>query len=420
VQRGGYDDVLPYFRKAEDNQKFSGPEHGTNGPLKVSDQAFTHPLTHAWLRACQEAGIPYNSDFNSGAREGCGLYQVTNRAGRRSSVVNCYLRPVLRRQNLKLLTRSQVSRLLISDGRATGIEISLGGETRVVRARREVLLAAGAIGTPYLLLKSGVGPADELRQRGVQVVKDLPGVGKNLQDHLDVFLIYEVVRNYSYDKYKKLHMQALAGLEFALFRSGPITSNVAEGGAFWWIDRREETPDVQFHFLAGSGVEAGIAAVPGGSGCTLNAYLTRPKSRGSVTLSVDGAGSPPVIDPNYLSHEEDLAKTVESVRLGREMMKQPALSGLVRREHFPGPKVMDQRELEQFVRDQARTGYHPAGTCKMGNGNDCVVDTQLRVRGIDGLRVIDNSIMPSIISANTNATAIMVGERAADFVRGNR
>jgi choline dehydrogenase len=358
----GYDDVLPYFRKAEDNQKFSGPEHGTNGPLKVSDQAFTHPLTHAWLRACQEAGIPYNSDFNSGAREGCGLYQVTNRAGRRSSVVNCYLRPVLRRQNLKLLTRSQVSRLLISDGRATGIEISLGGETRVVRARREVLLAAGAIGTPYLLLKSGVGPADEL----------------------------------------------------------PITSNVAEGGAFWWIDRREETPDVQFHFLAGSGVEAGIAAVPGGSGCTLNAYLTRPKSRGSVTLSVDGAGSPPVIDPNYLSHEEDLAKTVESVRLGREMMKQPALSGLVRREHFPGPKVMDQRELEQFVRDQARTGYHPAGTCKMGNGNDCVVDTQLRVRGIDGLRVIDNSIMPSIISANTNATAIMVGERAADFVRGNR
>jgi choline dehydrogenase-like flavoprotein len=251
-------------------------------------------------------------------------------------------------------------------------------------------------------------------------VADIPEVGRNLQDHLDVFLIYELTGPHSYDKYKKLHWQLWAGLQFALFRSGPVTSNVVEGGAFWWVNPSDPEPDVQFHFLAGAGVEAGIADVPGGNGCTLNAYLTRPRSRGTVSVAGNDPRQFPKIDPNYLSDPDDLAKTVDSVRLGRKLMGGESLAPYLKQEHFPGVNVDSQAELEAFVRAQARTGYHPVGTCRMESDGQAVVDTHLRVRGVDGLRIADNSIMPKIVSGNTNATAIMIGERAADFIRGNK
>lgn len=414
----GYSDVLPVFIAAEDNDRLAGPLHGTDGPLKVSDQAHTHPLTRAWLKACQQVGMPFCGDFNSGDPAGCGLYQVTNRSGRRSSTANAYLHPVENRANLKVLTEAHVTRILFEGRRASGIELRRGGTLSMISAREEVIVTSGAIGTPYLLQKSGIGPAAWLKDGGVDVLQNAPEVGANLQDHLDVFLIHELSGPHSYDKFKKLHWQAWAGLQFAAFRTGPVTSNVVEGGAFWWVDPADPHPDVQFHFLAGAGVEAGIPEVPSGNGCTLNAYLVRPKSRGTVRLSTIGSDGP-VIDPNYFSEPEDLKKTVDAVRLGRKIMDQSAIAGYLSREHFPGPATASDAELEAFVRAQARTGYHPAGTCRMGNDDRAVVDTDLKVRGVDGLRIADNSIMPRLVSANTNATAIMIAERAARFIRGN-
>jgi len=322
----GYDDVLPYFKKAEDNSRLAGNLHGVDGPLKVSDQAYTHPLTDAWLKACQQAGLPYNADFND-QRAGCGLYQVTNREGRRSSTAHCYLDPARKRQNLTVLTGSQVLRVVFDGHRACGVELAGDdGSVRTLRARGEVILCAGAIGTPQLLLHSGIGDVRALAGYGIKALHDSPEVGANLQDHLDVFLIYELTGAHSYDKYKRLPWQLRAGLEFTLFRSGPVTSNVVEGGAFWWVDRSDPEPDVQFHFLAGAGVEAGIADVPGGNGCTLNAYLTRPRSRGRVSLASADPRDPPLIDPDYLSDPDDLAKTVDAVRLGRRLMAGTSLA----------------------------------------------------------------------------------------------
>ena len=232
-------------------------------------------------------------------------------------------------------------------------------------------------------------------------------------------MIYELAGPHSYDKYKKLKWKIMAGLQFALFRTGPITSNAFEGGAFWWVDRTDDTPDLQFHFLVGTRVKDGIADVPSGYGCTLTAYLVRPKSRGIVSLRSSDPFASPAIDPNYFSDADDLEKTVAGVRLGRHIMSQEALSGVIKSEHFPGESVRTKDDLESFVRRHASTGYHPAGTCRMGSDQGSVVDTQLRVRGVDGLRIADNSIMPRLVSGNTNATAIMIGERAARFIKGN-
>ncbi|PZQ99327.1 MAG: alanine-phosphoribitol ligase [Cereibacter sphaeroides] len=417
----GYEDVLPFFIKSEDNLSLTTQAHGQGGPLKVSPQAHTDPLTLAWIEACKQVGMNANADFNSGDPAGCGLYQVTNRAGRRSSAAVAYLRPNMSRPNLKVLTKHRALRLDFDGRRAVGVTVEAGGQPQIFRARREVVLSSGAIGTPHLLMRSGIGSAADLRRHGVGVVNDLPGVGRNLQDHLDVFMISAVRGNLGYDRYKKLPWQIAAALQFAFTGKGPITSNVVEGGAFWWVDRNDPDPDVQFHFLAGSGVEAGISSIAdGGSGCTLNAYLVRPLSRGTVSLRDARPDSPPVIDPNYLSHPDDLRKTVDAVRLSRQIMQQPALAPYIDHEHFPGSGCATDAQLEDFVRREARTGYHPVGTCRMGHGPDAVVDTELRVKGIDGLRIVDNSIMPRLVSANTNATAIMIGEKAAQMIGGNR
>jgi choline dehydrogenase-like flavoprotein len=414
-----YADVLPYFRRAEDNDRLVDRYHGSGGPLGVSDQVSPHYLTRAFVRAAQEAGLPYNPDFNGERQEGCGIYQVTQRGARRCSAAAGYLKPALGRSNLSVLTDCHATRILIEHGRAVGVEYRQGGELKTVRAEREVGVASGAVGSPKLLLLSGIGPADELAALGVAPVHDLPGVGRNLQDHIDVYVICELAGPHSYDKHRSGHRMLLAGLQYTLFGNGPVTSNLAEGGAFGWADRSQPSPDIQFHFLPGAGLEAGVPPLDG-YGCTLNSCHLRPKSRGSVTLTSADPLAAPRIDPNYWAEPYDLEMSLRGFALTREIMSQPAMRKFVKREHLPGPDARTREQLEAYARRFGKTDYHPVGTCKMGTDALAVVDPELRVRGLERLRVIDSSIMPRLVSSNTNAASIMIGEKGSDLLKGNR
>ncbi len=416
----GYKDVLPFFKYAEDNTKFSNDVHGVGGPLGVSDQLHTSQLTMAWLQACQEAGLPFNPDFNSGTQAGCGLYQVTVKNGKRCSAATAYLKPARQRANLSVRTGQRVLRIIVEAGRAMGVEYVEKGRTKTLRAEREVIICSGAIGSPRLLLLSGIGPAAHLREVEIPVVHDLPGVGQNLQDHVDMFLTHELTGPYSYDKYKKLRWQAAAALQYALFGNGPITSNVCEGGAFWWGDKSDPLPDLQFHFLPGAGIEIGLDTVPSGNGSTLNICHTRPRSRGTVALRSANPDIPPVVAPNYLSDPHDLGVFVEGVKLGEEIMRQKSLQKYVDRIFLPREPLKTRQDYENFIWANAQGALHPSGACRMGSDEMAVVDTSLRVHGLDGLRIADTSIMPKLISGNTNAPAIMIGERAAYFIKGNK
>ena len=412
-------DVQPYFVKSEDNDTLSGGWHGIGGPLGVSTMN-AHPLTRAFVQACQQLGMPYNPDFNGPLQAGAGAYQTTTRQAKRCSAATGYLGPALSRQNLTVRTGVMISRVVIEKGRAIGVEIVENGRTVLLRAEREVLVTSGAIGSPKLMLMSGIGPADHLRSVGVPVMHDLPGVGQNFHDHYGIDIVFELSGPYSLDKYNKLHWMALAGLEYALFKKGPVASTIVEGGAFWFADKAAPTPDLQFHFLIGAGVEAGVPKIPSGSGVTLNSYTLRPKARGSVTLRSADPREMPVIDPNFLGDPYDLRTSTEGVRQSREIMRQSAFSKYVRKEHFPDERVKTQAELEAYARQYGRTSYHPVGTCKMGVDDMAVVDPSLRVRGIEGLRICDSSIMPQLVSSNTNAPSIMIGEKARDLILGNR
>jgi choline dehydrogenase len=416
-----YQEVLPYFRRAEDNERLSNGYHGNGGPLGVSDQLSPHPLTKVFVRAAQQAGLPYNPDFNGERQEGCGLYQVTQRGARRCSAAVGHLRPVMHRPNLTVRTQYHATRILIEHGRAVGVEYLESGskEPKQLRAAQEVIVAAGAIGSPRLLLLSGIGRADELKAAGVEVLHDLPGVGRNLQDHIDVYVINELAGPYSYDKHTRPHMKLWAGLQYKLFGCGPVTSNLAEGGGFWYADRDERSPDIQFHFLPGAGIEAGVPPLDG-YGCTLNSCHLRPRSRGRVLLRSNDPLAAPLIDPNYWAEPYDLEMSLRGFELTREIMAQPAFRNYVKREHLPGTQAKTRQDLEAYARRFGKTDYHPVGTCKMGQGELAVVDPQLRVRSIERLRVIDSSIMPRLISSNTNAASIMIGEKGADLLKGNR
>lgn len=414
-----YKDVLPYFRKSEDNERYSNDVHGSGGPLGVSDQRHTHYLTKAWARAAQEMGINFNPDFNSGSQAGVGFYQLTTRNGRRCSSARAFLYPAKDRRNLTIKTNSRALRILTAGNRATGVEYLHKGEKIVAHATQEVVVSSGAIGSPHLLMLSGIGPADHLRETGVKVVHDLPGVGQNLQDHFDMFLIYELNGPHSYDKYKKMHWQAWAGLQYALFRNGPAAANVCEGGLFWY-GSKDPLPDLQYHFLPGAGVEEGADSVPSGNGCTTNVYQTRPRSRGTVRLKNADPLAHPAVDPNYLAEEYDVECLAEGVRIGQEILRQNSMSQYVSRAHRPGGILASKSERMQFVRDTGQGALHPSGACRMGSDDLAVVDPMLRVHGMDGLRVADTSIMPRLVSGNTNAPAMMIGERCSDFIKGNR
>jgi choline dehydrogenase-like flavoprotein len=270
------------------------------------------------------------------------------------------------------------------------------------------------------MMLSGVGPADHLRALGIPVVADVPAVGANLHDHYGIDIVYELSGPYSLDKYNKPHWMALAGLEYLMFRKGPVASNIVEGGAFWYADRSAPTPDLQFHFLVGAGVEAGVPKIASGSGVTLNSYTVRPKARGSVTLRSADPRDPPVVDPNFLGDPDDVRTSTEGVRISREILNQSAMARYVRKEHFPGDAVRTEADLEAYARQYGRTSYHPVGTCRMGGDAASVVDPQLRVRGLEGIRICDSSVMPRLVSSNTNAPSIMIGEKASDLILGNR
>lgn len=416
----GFENIRKYFLRSEGNAILSGAWHGTEGPLGVSNLPGPQPMTRAFVRSCQELGIPYNPDFNGPVQEGTGAYQTTTRNGRRCSAAVGYLRPALSRPNLTVCTGAQVLRIVFEGSRAVGVEYVAGGAPVVARAESEVIVTSGAIGSPKLLLLSGVGPAADLGALGIPVRYDLPGVGRNLTDHFGIDIVAELNGHDSLDKYNKPHWALWAGIEYALFKTGPVASNVVEGGAFWYSDRRLTVPDLQFHFLAGAGAEAGVPGVSkGASGITLNSYTLRPKSRGSVTLRSADPADKPIVDPNFLADPDDLRVSVEGVKLSREMFSQPSLRKHIRAIRFPDDTVRSQADYEAYARQYGRTSYHPVGTCRMGVDGMAVVDPQLRLRGLDGLRVCDSSVMPSLIGSNTNAPTIMIGERAADLIRGN-
>ncbi|SHO66552.1 Choline dehydrogenase [Pseudoxanthobacter soli DSM 19599] len=418
----GYKDVLPYFRRAESNEKFSGTYHGTDGPLSVVDQRHPHKLSKAFVQACQDYGIPYNPDFNGASQLGTGLYQTTNRDGRRCSAAVAYLRPASRRPNLTIRTGVHVSRIVIERGRAVGVEIGSDGRLVTERASREVVVTSGAIGSPKLLMLSGIGPSAHLASHGIQTQVDLPGVGQNLHDHLDVFMMYNVKNVDSYDAYKKARRKIMPGLQYALFRNGPVAGTIVEGGAFCATSKDLPAPDLQYHFLPGTGVEEvnDTAETVTGNGCTLNGYFMHPRARGAVTLKSADPRVPPSIDPNFLGDPYDVERTIDCVKVGQEIMSQPSMAKFIVNEFMPGTRVRSRADYEALVRKIGRSGYHPVGTCKMGQDEMAVVDPQLRVHGVDGLRVADSSIMPRLVSGNTNAPSIMIGERASDFIRGNR
>jgi choline dehydrogenase-like flavoprotein len=412
-------EVLPYFRRFEDNERFSNAWHGTGGPIAVSDPISAHPMSKVFVRAAQEAGLPYNPDFNGERQEGCGLYQVTQRRGRRSSAAIEYLRPALRRPNLTVRTGAAATRIVVERGRATGVEyVERNGTARqTARAQTEVLVTAGAIGSPKLLLLSGIGPPDEVQALGIEPVHDLPGVGRNLQDHIDVYVISELSGAHSYNKHTQLHRQLWAGVQYYAFGCGPVTSNLAEAGGFWYADSGARSPDIQFHFLPGSGLEAGVTKLCE-HGCTLNSAFLRPRSRGTVRLASADPFAHPLIDPDYFAEDYDRRMSIAGLRLAREIMAQPAFRSYLRAERLPGPEVQSDAEVLAYARQHGKTDYHPVGTCKMGVDEMAVVDPELRVRGLAGLRVCDSSVMPRLVSSNTNAPTLMIGERAADLVRG--
>ena len=415
-------ELQPYFVKSEGNTRLGGKDHGIDGPLAVSDIP-PNIVSQAYVQGCMEIGMPYNADFNSGKQEGTGFYQTTTKNGRRCSAAVGYLRPVMQRKNLTVKTGVFVQRIVLSKGRAQGVEVIEGGQLQRFDATKEVILTAGAVGSPKLLMLSGIGPAKHLREVGGSVVHDLPGVGQNLHDHFSTDVTWVLNGPHSYDKYKKLHWKLAAGIQYYAFGSGPVASNIVEAGAFWWGNRRQEkTPDLQFHFLAGAGVEKGVGDVPGGNGATCNSYFTRPRSRGAVTLRSSNPEDAPIVDPNSFAEPYDLERHIEALKITQEVGRTRAMRRFVSAEHFPGPVCKSKQDYIEMSRASARSSYHPVGTCKMGSSRDemAVVDPQCRLHGIDGLRVCDSSIMPRVVSSNTNAPTIAMAEKAADLIRGNR
>ena len=414
----GYRDVLPYFKRSEDNQRLVNAYHSYGGPLGVSAPVNPPPICDAYIRAAQEAGVPYNGDFNGAVQAGAGFYQLTTRHARRSSTASAFLKPALGRPNLTVKTGAQVLRIVVEKGRAIGVEVSeQGGAASQLRAAREVVVSSGAIGSPKLLLQSGIGSADHLRAVGIPVAHDLPGVGENLQDHLDLFVICECTGEHTYDNYAKPHRALWAGIQYVLFKTGPVSSSLFETGGFWFADQGARSPDIQFHLGLGSGIEAGVAKLKN-TGVTLNSAFLHPRSRGTVRLASADPSAAPLIDPNYWDDPYDREMSLKGLELAREIMRQKALKPFVQEEILPGGNVTRQEDLVQFAWKNAKTDHHPVGTCKVGTDQMAVVAPDLKVHGLEGLRVCDSSIMPTVVSSNTNGPSIMIGERAADLIRG--
>lgn len=411
-----WNDVLPYFIRSEHNTRGASELHGGDGPLHVADLRHVNPLSNAFVEAGTQLGFARNDDFNGAVQAGFGLYQVAQKDGARCSSVVAYLRPALHRPNLEVRTGVLATRVLLEGRRATGVEFAVGRRLERVHAAREVLLCGGAINSPQLLMLSGIGPADHLRTHGIGVVHDAPGVGANLQDHLDLCTLHASRERVTYDRASDLR---IAFDYFVRGRRGPGTSNIAEAGAFVRSALAPDArPDIQLHFVPAQLDDHGRHRLPG-DGYTVHACFLRPRSRGHIALASSDAARKPRIHANYLTDAEgfDLRMMVECARLSRSLLLQPAFQRWRAGPVLPPRDDLDDAALVAFIRAKAESVYHPVGTCRMGHGPDAVVDAELRTHGIDGLRVVDASVMPRLIGGNTNAPTIMIAERAADAIR---
>ncbi len=413
-----WDDVLPYFRRSE-GRIGAGDDalHGRDGPLAVTDLADRHPLCESYIQAAQEVGIPRNDDFNGATQEGVGYYHVNARNGRRSSAATAFLRPAMQRANLRVITGALASRIVLEQRRATGIAFRHAGMEHVATARREVILCGGAINSPHLLMLSGIGPGAHLQESGIVVQHELPGVGRNLQDHFQTRITYRcrypvTVNDIMMSPWRKLR----AGLQYVATRTGPLTISAGQVGIFARTRPELATPDVQFLLILFSADRPG-EGLNKFSGFLQNCCQLRPESRGEIRLRSPDPAAHPAIFANYLATETDRRTLVAGLQLARRIAARPAMQHWIAAEHLPGDEAIGDEALLEHARRYGGSIFHPSGTCRMGSDPMAVVDAQLRVRGIAGLRVADASIMPTVVSGNTNAACIMIGEKAADLVR---
>lgn len=414
-----YHDVLPWFRKAEDFYRGADAYHGAGGPLRVEALRHTDPLSDLFVAAAAEAGYPQRDDFNREQRTGLGYYHVTQKNGRRWSTAQAYLKPAMNRPNLTVYTATSAEKVLFHSGRAVGVQVRAKRRSRRILASREVLLCGGAINSPHLLMLSGIGPADMLADKGVHVQVDLPGVGYNLQDHLDAIVQYRAKGRHGYGvALSALPKYASAAWRYMFGRRGAFSSNIAEAGGFACsAHAKDGLPDLQFHFLPAILADHGRRMVHG-YGFGVHVCALYPKSRGRLLLQSSHPDDHPLIDPDYLSHPEDLAVLKDGVRQAQKIVATRVFDELRGRAESPVSLESSDEDIEQFIRDYAESIYHPVGTCKMGRTEDemAVVDSQCRVRGVSGLRVVDASVMPSLVGGNTNAPTVMIAERVADFI----
>jgi len=414
-----WDSVLPYFRKAEDNERGDSEFHGGGGPLRVSNQPYEWEIGKLLLEACIQAGIKPNPDFNGAQQEGCGYYQTTTKDRRRWSTAAAYLRPARKRPNLIVQTHAHATRVLIENGRAVGVEYRSPQGLRTARASGEVIVSGGAYGSPQLLLLSGIGPAQHLQDMGVKVLHDLPGVGSNLHDHFNTYCTWRISRSISLNElHHSIPRQVVAGLQYALYRGGPMSGNGLYVGALVRSDESLERPDLQLNISAWSTIDRtrdGIISHPF-PGFAISPVHLRPEGRGTVRLKSPDPLAAPEIRFNFLRSDYDMQVLIKGMRIARQIARQHVLQQLVMAETSPGSAVMTDEQLADDVRKRGVSNLHPVGSCGMGHGPGSVVDPRLRVHGIGGLRVVDASIMPSIIAGNTNAPTIMIAEKASDMI----
>ncbi|MEH6473135.1 MAG: choline dehydrogenase [Halopseudomonas sp.] len=415
-----YNDVLPYFKKSENNERGGNAFHGAGGPLSVSNIRVKRKICELFIDAAEQTGIPRNDDFNGADQEGVGYFQLTiNQNGTRCSTAVGFLKPIRDRENLDVVTKALVHRVNFTGKRASSITYSVGGEEQTVSCQREIILSAGSIGSPHILMLSGVGDKEALAKHGVESVHHLPGVGKNLQDHLQIRSIYKVNKPVTLnDELRNPLRKAMMGAEYALFRTGPLTMAASQVAIFTKTDKSMDRPDIQYH-LQPLSADKPADGTHKFSAFTASVCQLRPTSTGHIELKSSDPAQYPAIHPNYLATEEDQKVAIESIKVTRRIVDAPALKPLIQEEHEPGVQYQTDEELLQYARDRATTIYHPTGTCKMGLSDDPnnVVDDRLRVHGLEGLRVVDCSIMPEIVSGNTNAPAIMIAEKASDMMK---
>ena len=416
----GYDELLPYFRRSEHFEPGESHWHGRGGELNVAEQRSPSPINQVFYQAADEMGWHYNADFNGEQQEGIGPFHVTQINGERCSAARAFLHPILGRPNLTVLSNALTTRVLLEGKRAVGVEINQAGQLSQLQARREVILSAGAINSPQLLLLSGIGPVAELARHEIVQHHELPGVGENLQDHQDIVLMYRTGAELSYGL-GVLPNSWLPLLrspwQYMFGRSGPMTSNTVEAGGFIRLDPKAQAPELGV-IVAPALKNQPHRTIPVGHGISLHVSLMHPQSRGRVRLESADPHSKPLIEANFLSHPADLDTLVEGFRVIRQLAATPTFTRHLKGELVPGPQVSSRDQIEAWIRANLGTVFHPVGTCKMGNDNLAVVDDQLRVHGLEGLRVADASIMPTLITGNTNAPAIMIGEKAADLILG--